>query len=188
MSAGLAYAIVPPGRCCIMQLYPPGHICICSCVHPRAKPSFPFFFLHVMIDMGNVQPLGIRCNHKTKYVNIHAAYIHVRIGSVHARSLTRAHTLHVQSCTCPRFLHSPGHDCICISVRSGQYCMADTIASDTGVLGKSARRLICPPYMGELLWDEGGKRALSEVVCTQFAIWGGGGEVNTIVFFHLTVW
>ena len=30
-----------------------------------------------------------------------------------------------------RFLHSPGHDCICKSVRSGQYCMVDTIASDT---------------------------------------------------------
>ena len=33
-----------------------------------------------------------------------------------------------------RFLHSPGHDCICKSVRSGQYCMADTIAPDTGLV------------------------------------------------------
>ena len=29
-------------------------------------------------------------------------------------------------------LHSPGHNSICKSVRSGQYCTADTIASDTG--------------------------------------------------------
>ena len=44
------------------------------------------------------------------------------------------------SCTCTVmfisagwFLQRPGHDCICKSVRSGQYCMADTIASDTGM-------------------------------------------------------
>ena len=32
-----------------------------------------------------------------------------------------------------RFLHSSGHDCMCKSVRSGQYCMADTNESDTGM-------------------------------------------------------
>ena len=79
-----------------------------------------------MNDLGNVRPLGIRCNHKTSEYSCC-----IYVGSVHACSLTRAHN--VQSCTCPpgRFLHSPGHDCICESVRSGQYCMADTIASDT---------------------------------------------------------
>ena len=75
-----------------------------------------------MNDMWNVRPSDIRCNHNT-WIIIH-----------HARSLTRAH---IQSCTVMymstgRFLHSPGHDCIFKSVRSGQYCMADTIASDTG--------------------------------------------------------
>ena len=29
----------PPGRCWIRQLHPPGRICICSRVRPRAKPS-----------------------------------------------------------------------------------------------------------------------------------------------------
>ena len=80
-----------------------------------------------MNDMGNVRPLGIRCNHK---IREYSCCIYV--GSVHARSLTRAHTCTVMYMSAGRFLHSPGHDCICKSVRSGQYCMADTIASDTG--------------------------------------------------------
>ena len=46
---------------------------------------------------------------------------------------TRAHTCTVTYMSAGRFLHSPGHDCICKSVRSGHYCMADTIASDTGL-------------------------------------------------------
>ena len=46
---------------------------------------------------------------------------------------TRAHTCTVTYMSAGRFLHSPGHDCIiCKSLRSGQYCMADTIASATG--------------------------------------------------------
>ena len=81
-----------------------------------------------MNDMGNVRPLGIRCNHK---IREYSCCIYV--GSVHARSLTRAHTCTVMYMSAGRFLHSPGHDCICKSVRSGQYCMADTIASDTGI-------------------------------------------------------
>ena len=84
--------------------------------------TFAMFYklrVHFMNDMGNVWPLVIRCNHK---IREHSCCIYV--GSVHAC---------VQSCTCPRtvFLCSPGHDCICKSVRSGQYLMADTIASDT---------------------------------------------------------
>ena len=47
-----------------------------------------------MNDMESVRPLGILCNHKQI---IHAAIV----GSVRARSLTRAHSVHVQSCTCP---------------------------------------------------------------------------------------
>ena len=45
---------------------------------------------------------------------------------MHAR--LRAHTCTVMYMSTGRFLHSPGHDCICKSVRSGQYCMVDTIA------------------------------------------------------------
>ena len=54
------------------------------------------------------------------------------VGSVHARSLTRAHTCTVMYMSTGRFLYSPVHDCICKSAQSVQYCMADTIASDTG--------------------------------------------------------
>ena len=67
-----------------------------------------------------------------KYVNIHAALVR----RFSACTLAYAHTYmysHVMSTG--RFLHSPGHDCICKSVRSGQYCMADTIASDRGMHG-----------------------------------------------------
>ena len=32
-----------------------------------------------------------------------------------------------------RFLQSPGHNCICKSVRSGQYCMADTLHLTSGL-------------------------------------------------------
>ena len=74
-----------------------------------------------MNDMGNVRPLGIRCNHK-----IHEYSCCIDLGSVHARFLARAHT------STGRFLHNPGHECICKSVRSGQNCMVVTIASDTG--------------------------------------------------------
>ena len=114
----------PPGRCCIMQLCPPGHICICSCVAPRSC----FFFtslVHVMNDMGNVRPLGIRCNHKIREYSCC-----IRRFSA-CTIATHAHTCTVMYMSTGRFLHSPGHDCIRESVRSGQYCMADTIASDT---------------------------------------------------------
>ena len=42
-------------------------------------------------------------------------------GSVHAHLLTQAHTRTIMYMSTERFLHSPGHDCICKSVRSGQY-------------------------------------------------------------------
>ena len=58
------------------------------------------------------------------------------VGLVHARSLTRAHKhVYVQSCTCPPegFCIAPDTIAYAESVRSGEYCMADTIASDTGL-------------------------------------------------------
>ena len=42
----------------------------------------------------------------------------IYVGSVHARSLTRAHTCTVMYMSAGRFLHSPG-----------QYCMTDTVVS-----------------------------------------------------------
>ena len=57
-----------------------------------------------------------------KYVNIHAAYF---VGSVHARSLTRANI-----CLPDGFCVMP--DTIACAKVSGQYCMADIIAFDTG--------------------------------------------------------
>ena len=82
-----------------------------------------------MNDMGNVWLLGIPAI--IKHVNIHAAY-YTQVQCMPAR--LRAH-IHVQSCIMSTglFLHRPGHNCICKSVRSGQYCMADTIASDSGI-------------------------------------------------------
>ena len=51
---------------------------------------------------------------------------------MHAR--LRAHIQCTDMWSTGRFLHSPGHHCICRGIRSGQYCMADTIASVTGVV------------------------------------------------------
>ena len=57
------------------------------------------------------------------------------VGSVHARSLTGAHTCStVMYISAERFLHSPGKDCMCKSIQSGQYCMANTNASVTGMV------------------------------------------------------
>ena len=57
--------------------------------------------------------------------------VHIRRFS--ACTLAYTHTYMYSRCTSTGpFLHSPGHDCIRKSVRSVQYCMADTIASDTG--------------------------------------------------------
>ena len=69
-----------------------------------------------------------------KYVKI---MLHIRrFRCMHAR--LRAHTCTVMYMSAGRFLHNPGHDCICKSVGSGQYCMADIIASDNG--GRNSRR------------------------------------------------
>ena len=94
----------PPGRCCIMQLCPTGHICICSCVRPvQNRPcsklnalgrrhTFAIFFK----CMWNVRPFGIRCNYKIREYSC-CTYMYMSAG---------------------RFLHSPGHICICKSVGS----------------------------------------------------------------------
>ena len=116
-----------PGRCCVIQLCPPGHICTCSYVRPvqnrcsklnalgRRNTLAIFYKVHVIMTW----------EHKTREYSSYT--------SVHARSLTRAHTCStVMYLSAGRFLHSPGHDCICKRVRSGQCCMAHTIASDTG--------------------------------------------------------
>ena len=73
----------PPGRCCIMQLCL-RHFLQAKCMSWMTREMFGRWVFAAII----------------KYVNIHACCIHV--GSVHARSLTRAHSLQcVQSCTCP---------------------------------------------------------------------------------------
>ena len=109
----------PPWRWCIMQCVRPDTF-VCSWVvsapvrnRPCSKlnalnrrTTFAIFFykllVHVMNDMGNV------------------------------RSFMLAYARTYMYMSAGRFLHSPGHDRMCKSVRSGQYCMADTIASDTG--------------------------------------------------------
>ena len=61
-----------------------------------------------------------------------------------------------------RLLQSPGHDCICKSVRSGQYCMADTIASDTGLGNEQC--LWIPRGVRVWQWDRIGTSAPMAVV------------------------
>ena len=77
-----------------------------------------------MNDKGNVRSLGIRCNHK---IREYSCYIIRRFSAcklAHARTFISA----------GRLLHSIGHDCICkVSGADREYCMADTIASDTGI-------------------------------------------------------
>ena len=83
-----------------------------------------------MNDMGNVRlliGLVIRCNHK-----ICEYSCCIFLGSVHSCSLTCTHSCTFMYMSTGRFLHSPGHNWICKSVRSRQYCLADTIASDMG--------------------------------------------------------
>ena len=66
----------PPGRCCIMQVCPSRHICICSCVRPSAKPSlqwikrhwstentFAFFFIQDKYMWWMSSETFGRCNH-----------------------------------------------------------------------------------------------------------------------------
>ena len=91
----------PSARCCIMQLCPPGYIYIYSCFRPvQNRPCSK------LNTLGRRNTFAISLQAKCmswmtweiigrwafaaiiKYVNIHAA---LYVGSVHARSLTRAH-------------------------------------------------------------------------------------------------
>ena len=62
--------------------------------------------------------------------------------AMHAR-MVRTYACTVMYMSTGRFLHSSGHDFICKSVRSGQYCMPDTIASDNGNVGVKTNKQ-CP--------------------------------------------